>query len=139
MARTLDAPPRKKSMPVLSRFSGLPKYLNPVLRPLARWVPPLAVLHHRGRRSGTWFDTPVQAFRTKTGFIVGLAYNANANWALNLLAGDGGEISRRGRRYTVSRPRKRGAEARADLPAPIGFTMRKLGIDDFLEFDATRI
>ncbi|MFF5279529.1 hypothetical protein [Streptomyces sp. NPDC000133] len=97
------------------------------------------MLHHRGRRSGTSFDTPVQGFRTKTGFIVGLAYNANANWALNLLAGDGGEISRRGRRYTISRPRKRGAEARADLPAPIGFTMRKLGIDDFLEFDATRI
>ncbi|MFD7874878.1 nitroreductase family deazaflavin-dependent oxidoreductase [Streptomyces sp. NPDC059766] len=126
-------------MPFLSRFSSLPKYLNPVLRPLGRWVPPLAVLHHRGRRSGTPFDTPVQAFRTKSGFIVGLAYNANANWAQNILAAGGGEISRGGRRYTISRPRKRGPEARADLPAPIGFVMRKLDIDTFLEFDATRI
>lgn len=125
-------------MPVLSRFSGLPKYLNPVLRPLARWMPPLAVLHHRGRRSGTPFDTPVQAFRTRTGFVVGLAYTPDANWAKNILALDGGQISRGGRCYTISRPRRRGPEARADLPAPVGFMMRKLGIDDFLEFDATR-
>ncbi|MET8099800.1 hypothetical protein ABZV29_25550 [Streptomyces sp. NPDC005236] len=87
--------------------------------------------------TATWPATTV--IRTKTGFIVGLAYNANANWALNILAADGGEISRGGRRYTLSQPRKRGAEARADLPEPIGFTMRKLGIDAFLEFDATRI
>ncbi|MGW0860570.1 nitroreductase family deazaflavin-dependent oxidoreductase [Streptomyces sp. NPDC002690] len=126
-------------MPVLSRFSGLPRYFNPVLRPLARWIPPLAVLHHRGRRSGTPFDTPVQAFRTGTGFIVGLAYDSNANWALNILAAGGGTISRGGRRYTISRPRRRGPEARADLAAPVGFVMRKLDIDDFLEFDAARV
>ncbi|ROQ69085.1 deazaflavin-dependent oxidoreductase (nitroreductase family) [Streptomyces sp. 840.1] len=125
-------------MPFLSRFSGLPKYLNPVLRPLARFVPPMAVLHHRGRRSGRPFDTPVQAFRTRTGFIVGLAYTPDANWARNILAAGGGQISRGGRRYTIGRPRRRGPEARADLPAPVGLMMRKLGIDDFLEFDATR-
>ncbi|MER5600370.1 hypothetical protein, partial [Streptomyces sp. NPDC002265] len=99
-------------MPVLSRVSGLPKYLNPVLRPLGRWMPPLAVLHHRGRRSGKPFDTPVQAFRTKSGFIVGLAYDTNANWALNHHAADGGEISRGGPRNTINRPPRRGADAR---------------------------
>jgi deazaflavin-dependent oxidoreductase (nitroreductase family) len=125
--------------PLLSRVSGLPKYLNPVLRPIARRAPPMAVIHHQGRTSGKPFDTPVQAFRTKTGFIVGLAYHSNPNWAQNILAADGGEMSRGGHRYTLTQPRKRGAEARNDLPAAIGFTMRKLRIDDFLEFDATRI
>lgn len=124
-------------MPVLSRFPSLPKYLNPVLRPLAKWLPPLAVLHHRGRKSGKSFETPVQAFRTRSGgFIVGLAYDANANWAQNILAAGGGEISYCGRRYALTAPRKRGAEARANLSAPIGLMMRKLGIDDFLECDA---
>ncbi len=125
-------------MPVLSRFSGLPKHLNPVMRPLARWAPPLAVLHHRGRRSGKPYDTPVQAFRTRTGFIVGLAYDPNSSWALNILAAEGGEMTRGGHHYILSRPRRRGAEARAELPAPIAFTMRRFGIDDYLEFDATR-
>lgn len=122
-------------MSVLSRFPGLPKRLSPVLRPLAGWVPPLAVLHHRGRRSGNAFDTPVQAFRTDTGFIIGLAYNANANWALNILAAGGGEISRGGRRYVLTNPRRRGSEARTDLPAPIGVMMERLGIEEFLECD----
>ncbi|MGW2280375.1 nitroreductase family deazaflavin-dependent oxidoreductase [Streptomyces sp. NPDC001770] len=126
-------------MPVLTRFSRFPKYFNPVLRPLARRVPPLAVLHHRGRRSGTPFDTPVQAFRSGTGFIVGLAYTPNADWALNILAAQGGVISRGGHRYTISRPRRRGPEARADLAPSVGFVMRKLDIDDFLAFDATRV
>ncbi|MFD6531781.1 hypothetical protein [Streptomyces sp. NPDC060184] len=126
-------------MPVLTRFSRFPKYLNPVLRPLARRVPPLAVLHHRGRRSGTPFDMPVQAFRTGTGFIVGLAYDADADWALNIVAAQGGAISRGGRRYRISRPRRRGPEARADLARSVGFVMRKLDVDDFLAFDATRI
>jgi deazaflavin-dependent oxidoreductase (nitroreductase family) len=125
-------------MPVLSRFPGLPRYLNHVLRPLARWIPPLAVLHHHGRRSGKPFETPVQAFRTDTGFIIGLAYNPNANWALNLLAAGGGDISRGGHRYTLSQPRRRGVEARDDLPAPISHLMRKLGIEEFIECDATR-
>jgi deazaflavin-dependent oxidoreductase (nitroreductase family) len=99
----------------------------------------MAVLHHRGRKSGKQFHTPVQAFRTKTGFIVGLAYSSNANWAMNLLAADGGEMSRGGRRYALTQPRKRGVEARDDLPPVIAFTMRKLGIEDFLEFNAARI
>jgi deazaflavin-dependent oxidoreductase (nitroreductase family) len=98
----------------------------------------MAVIHHRGRMSGKPFDTPVQAFRTKDGFIVGLAYDSNSNWALNLLAADGGEMSRGGRRYVVSNPHRRSAEARDDLPSAIAFTMRKLDIDDFREFEATR-
>jgi hypothetical protein len=126
-------------MPVLSRVSGLPRYLNPLLRPIAVWAPPLAVIHHQGRKSGKRFDTPVQAFRTNNGFIVGLAYDTNANRALNLLAADGGELSRGGRRYALTQPRRRGPEARDDLPAIIAFAMRKLEIDQFLEFDATRI
>lgn len=123
-------------MSVLSRFPGLPKHLNPVLRPLARHLPPLAVLHHQGRKSGTPFDTPVQAFRTPTGFIVGMAYTSNPQWALNILAAGGASITRGGRTYTLTRPRRRGTEAYADLPAAIALMMRKLGIEEFLECDA---
>jgi deazaflavin-dependent oxidoreductase (nitroreductase family) len=125
-------------MSVLSRFPGLPRHLKPVLRPLARWMPPLAVVHHQGRRSGKAFETPVQAFRTDTGFIIGLSYTNHANWALNLLAASGGEISRGGHRYTLSQPRRRGADARDNLPAPISYVMRTLGIDEFIQCDATR-
>jgi deazaflavin-dependent oxidoreductase (nitroreductase family) len=104
-------------MPMPRRLAGLPRYLNPVLKPLAGRLPPLAILHHRGRRSGRVYDTPVQAFRTPEGFVVALAYDRNAAWALNLLAASGGEMTRAGRRYELTRPRRSGPDARKLLPA----------------------
>jgi deazaflavin-dependent oxidoreductase (nitroreductase family) len=123
-------------MTALSRMSGLPKFLNPKIMGVARRLPPLAVLHHRGRSSGRAYATPVQAYPTTNGFLVGLAYDSNAQWVLNLLAAGTGEMTRSGRNYTLTRPRRRGPEARQDLPAPVAFTMRTLGIAEFMEFDA---
>ena len=65
-------------MPMPRPLAGLPRYLNPVLKPVARRLRPLAVLHHRGVRSRRIYDTPMQACRTPEGYIVGLAYNRNA-------------------------------------------------------------
>ena len=124
-------------MPITGALANLPKYINPVLRPLSAWLPPLAVVHHRGRRSGKDFATPVQAYRTGGGFIVGLAYNRNAAWALNLLAADGGQLSRAGRRYDLTHVRRSGPDALDRLPRAAAQMMRKLDIEDFIEFDAT--
>ena len=126
-------------MTVLSRLGGLPRRLNPALIPIARRLPPLAVVRHQGRRSGRTYQTPVQAFATETGFIVAMLFNSNANWALNILGANGGEITKRGHRYAISKPRLRGAEARAGLPAPFRALMRSLGIEAFLQFDAARL
>ena len=125
-------------MTVLSHVSGLPRYLNPRLMPAARRFPPLAVIHHQGRRTGRTYDTPVQAYRTGNGYLVGLAYDTNAQWARNVLASGRAQMTRAGQRYTISQPRRRGPEARHDLPAPVALMMRALGIDEFLEFDAAR-
>jgi deazaflavin-dependent oxidoreductase (nitroreductase family) len=119
------------------RMAALPRLLNPLVLPLTRRVPPLAVLHHRGRRSGRSYDTPVQAYATPKGWLVGLAYDHNAPFALNLLAAGGGEMTRAGRRYQISRPRRVGREALKTLPALAALQMRAVGIDEFLQFDAT--
>lgn len=121
-------------MTALSRMTGLPKFLNPRIQRMARRVPPLAVLHHRGRKSGRGYDTPVQAYRTTTGFLIGLAYDSNAQWARNLLAAGTGELTRAGHTYTLTNPRRRGPEALRDLPAPVALMMRSLGINAFMEF-----
>lgn len=73
-------------MPLPPAARALPRYLNRVLRPAAAYLPPLAVLHHIGRRSGTPYDTPVQAYRAKDGFLIACAYSENPQWALNLQA-----------------------------------------------------
>jgi deazaflavin-dependent oxidoreductase (nitroreductase family) len=119
------------------RMAALPRLLNPLVLPLTRRLPPLALLHHRGRRSGRSYDTPVQAYATPAGWLVGLAYDHNAPFALNLLATGGGEMTRAGRRYRITRPRRVGREALKLLPALAALEMRAVGIDEFLQFDAT--
>jgi len=119
------------------QLAALPRRLNPFVEPLTRRLPPFAVLHHRGRRTGRSYDTPVQALPTRDGWIVGLAYDHNAPFALNLLAAGGGEMTRAGRRYRITQPRRVGREARDLLPAWASLMMRALGIDEFLQFEAT--
>ena len=118
-------------------MAALSRLLNPLAMPLTRRLPPLAVLHHRGRRTGRSYDTPVQAYRTPDGWVVGLAYDRNAPFALNLLAAGGGEMTRAGRRYRITQPRRVGREALELLPVWAVPQMRLVGIDDFLQFDAT--
>jgi deazaflavin-dependent oxidoreductase (nitroreductase family) len=118
------------------RMAALPRLLNPLVLPLTRRLPPLALLHHRGRRSGRSYDTPVQAYSTPDGWLVGLAYDHNAPFALNLLATGGGEMTRAGRRYRITRPRRVGREALKLLPALASLEMRAVGIEEFLQFDA---
>ncbi|HYB34727.1 MAG TPA: nitroreductase family deazaflavin-dependent oxidoreductase [Mycobacterium sp.] len=119
------------------RMAVLPRHLNPLAQPLLRRLPPFAVLHHRGRRSGRSYDTPVQAYPTPDGWVVGLAYDHNSAWVLNLLAAGGGEMTRAGRRYRITQPRRVGREARELLPVWASLLMRVVGIEDFLQFDAT--
>jgi deazaflavin-dependent oxidoreductase (nitroreductase family) len=119
------------------QLAAVPRLLNPFVLPLTRQLPPFAVLHHKGRRSGRSYDTPVQAYATPEGWLVGLTYDYNSPFALNLLAAGGGEMTRAGRRYRISKPRRVGREALKTLPALAALQMRVVGIDEFLQFDAT--
>jgi deazaflavin-dependent oxidoreductase (nitroreductase family) len=118
-------------------MAAVSRRLNPLVLPLTRHLPPLAVLHHKGRRSGRSYDTPVQAYHTSDGWVVGLAYDRNSAWVLNLLAAGGGEMTRLGRRYRISEPRRVGRQALKTLPALAALQMRVVGIDEFLQFDAS--
>jgi deazaflavin-dependent oxidoreductase (nitroreductase family) len=95
-------------------------FTNPLLGTIAWLVPPLAVIHHRGRRTGRRYHTPVVAFRTHDGFVVPMTYGRDVDWARNLRAANGGEIVQLGRRLTVRNPRVvDGAQAASRLPAPV--------------------
>src|SRR5689334_18977415 len=80
-------------------------FTNPVLRTLAWFLPPLAVVHHVGRKSGRHYRSPVVAFPTAKGFVVPMTYGRDVDWARNLVASGGGEVQRAGRRFRVHNPR----------------------------------
>ncbi|MET4432142.1 nitroreductase family deazaflavin-dependent oxidoreductase [Mycolicibacterium sp. 624] len=67
------------------------KYLNPLLRPLSKRMPGVAVIKHRGRTSGTDYETIVTAYRKGSVLAIGLVHG-KTNWVKNVLAAGEADI-----------------------------------------------
>lgn len=92
---------------------GPPRWLvnasAPIARALAgrRWVPLWALIRHRGRRSGTAYETPIAVVPTTDASIVmiGLPWGVTTNWARNVVAAGGASLRWRGRDVELVHPR----------------------------------
>ena len=78
---------------------------NHITGMVADKAPGFAIVHHRGRRSGRVYSTPVNAFRDGDDYLIALTYGADADWVKNVLAAGGCEIVTRGRRVALTQPR----------------------------------
>lgn len=67
------------------------KYINPMLRPLSKRMPGMAVIKHRGRTSGKEYETIVTPYRKGQVLAVGLAHG-KTNWVKNVLAAGEADI-----------------------------------------------
>lgn len=109
---------------------------NPLLGSIAWLFPPLAVIHHVGRKSGRRFRTPVVAFRTATGFVIPMTYGRDVDWARNLISGRGGEVVRSGHSVAVRNPRIVGAAtALASLPVGVRTALRAANLPGYMLVD----
>ncbi len=61
------------------------KYLNLLVQPIARYIPGLSVIKHRGRTSGKPYETVVTAYRKGNVLAIALAHG-KTNWVKNVLA-----------------------------------------------------
>lgn len=111
-------------------------FTNRVMRPVAAHVPPMAVVHHVGRKSGRAYRTPVLAFSLEGGVLTPLPYGTDTDWVLNLLAAGGGELEVFGSRREVVNPRVIDAEAALELvPEILGPLLRLLDLPGFVLLD----
>jgi deazaflavin-dependent oxidoreductase (nitroreductase family) len=109
---------------------------NPLLGRIAWLVPPLALVHHRGRRSGRDYATPVVAIPSRDGFVIPMTYGRDVDWARNLVAG-GGAVERLGRRTAVRNARIVGFDrAAAHLPAALRLAFRAADWPGYVLVDA---
>lgn len=118
----------QQSLPSEPRAAGGPprRLVNataPIARALAgrRWVPLWAVVRHRGRRSGTAYETPIAVVPTTDASVVmiGLPWGAKTNWARNVMAAGGASLRWRGRDVELVHPQiVDGAEAERFARAP---------------------
>src|SRR3989442_13725612 len=78
---------------------------NPILGTFAWLVPPLAVVHHVGRKTGHAYRTPVGAFRSDAGVVIPMTYGRDVEWARNIVRAKKRELDRLGSRATLRNPR----------------------------------
>ncbi|MDL4775595.1 nitroreductase family deazaflavin-dependent oxidoreductase [Actinomadura xylanilytica] len=87
----------------LARFNRV--VTNRIQGVWAPFAPPLAVIVHRGRRTGREYRTPVLAFRDGRRLYVALPYGSDTDWVRNLLAEERGGVERLGRAGRLTEPR----------------------------------
>lgn len=86
-----------------------------------RWFPLWAKIHHRGRRSGTEYVTPVAIIPTvsKQVFLIGLPWGPKTNWARNVIAAGGATLTWKGGEHRATEPRLVDGSEAATLAAPL--------------------
>ena len=114
----------------LARFNRV--VTNRVLGPFARYVPGFAVVSHVGRRSGRIYQTPVNLFGHRDGYVIAVMYGADSQWVRNVLAAGGAEIQTRGRRLDVVDPELARDPARTLVPRPVRVALRLANVDEFM-------
>ena len=61
------------------------KYFNPLVRPFARYLPGMATIRHRGRKSGKQYETIVTAYRKGNLLAIALGHG-KTDWVKNVVA-----------------------------------------------------
>jgi deazaflavin-dependent oxidoreductase (nitroreductase family) len=108
--------------------------INPkILRAVARGESNYAVVHHVGRRSGTTYQTPVEAYRTAEGILILLPYGPVTDWCRNVLAAGHCTVTVDGQDLALSAPEVvQAGVAEARVPADVARRWHRQGIAHYL-------
>lgn len=111
-------------------------FTNPIMGTFAWLVPPLAIVHHVGRKSGKAYRTPVVAFRSRSGFVIPMTYGRDVDWGRNLIAAGSGAVEQLGRRHELHNPRIVGIDQAYDhLPPGIRQALRAADFPGYVLLD----
>lgn len=105
------------------------KYINPAVKPIVRFLPGAATIKHRGRTSGTPYETVITPYRKGTVLAIALAHG-KTNWVKNVLAAGEADVQlRRGRVVHLTNPRilPAGSDG-AGLPRLARLQLRRIAV-----------
>lgn len=104
------------------------KYMNPVVKRVARFLPTFAVITHRGRKSGKHYETVVQAYR-KGRVVAILLGHGQTDWVKNVLAAGEADVRRSKQLLHVTDLRVVPKDAHADgLPFVARLGARRMAV-----------
>ncbi|MGE2691606.1 nitroreductase family deazaflavin-dependent oxidoreductase [Mycolicibacterium pulveris] len=104
------------------------KYMNPVVKRMARFLPGVAKIRHRGRKSGKTYETVITPFRKDDTLAIVLGHG-KTDWVKNVLAADEAEVVFGSRTIRIVNPRivPSGGDAEG-LPFAARMQARKMAV-----------
>ena len=111
------------------------RFVNPVTLLIAgrSWMPIVGILHHRGRRTGRAYATPLGMRRLRDHFVMPRTFGEDAAWYRNVLAAGGCVVTYRGTTYTLVEPEVIDYAAAAPaFPRYERLQFRLIGINEYL-------
>jgi deazaflavin-dependent oxidoreductase (nitroreductase family) len=104
------------------------KYLNPALKPIARYLPGTATITHRGRTSGKPYKTIVTTYRKGNVLAIALAHG-KTDWVKNVLAAGEADVRFIRREVHLVNPRILPAGSEAEgLPLMARLQLGRMGV-----------
>jgi deazaflavin-dependent oxidoreductase (nitroreductase family) len=114
----------------LARFNQ--RYANRVVGRVLVHLPGFGLVHHRGRRSGRAYRTPVKVFRSGENYLISLPYGADSDWVRNVLAAGRCELTTGRRTVSLVAPRVLVDPAPAGLPPFVLAVHKRLDVTQHL-------
>jgi EmrB/QacA subfamily drug resistance transporter/deazaflavin-dependent oxidoreductase (nitroreductase family) len=111
------------------------RLVNPIVLLIAgrTWMPVVGILHHRGRRSGRLYSTPLGMRPSAGGFVIPLTFSSSAAWYRNVQAAGLCVVTYQGTEHTLGRPDVIDyATAAPAFPRYERIQFRLIGINEFL-------
>lgn len=108
------------------------KFVNPLLKPVARYLPGTATITHRGRTSGKQYETIVTAYCKGPLLAIALVHG-KTNWVKNVLAAGEADVRFTGKVVHITNPRLVAAgsltgDAARQLPLLARLQTRRVGV-----------
>jgi deazaflavin-dependent oxidoreductase (nitroreductase family) len=104
------------------------KYMNPLVKRISPFMPGVAKIRHRGRKSGKTYETVVSPFR-KGNVVAVVLGHGKTDWVKNVLAAGEADVLFRKRSLHIVNPRIVPAGGDAEgLPFMARMQSRKMGV-----------
>jgi deazaflavin-dependent oxidoreductase (nitroreductase family) len=108
------------------------RFVNPVTRRFAGWLPGFGIVVHVGRRSRRTYLTPMNAFRHGDHYYFALTYGSEVDWLKNVIAAGSCDLRTVGRTVPLIEPELLEDRELRFLPLPARLIERWNGVSEVL-------
>src|SRR5258705_4749881 len=108
------------------------RFVTPLPRLVAGWLPGFGLLLYRGRTSGRPYQTPMNVFRRREEYVFALTYGSDVQWVKNILAAGECRLVTRGRTVRLIGPRLFHDPGRSLMPPIVRQLLGLMRVTDFM-------